>query len=83
MDWFCGNYGPLVQDGGSAAFISVIPLRGPGMTAAGDHLQSSTVHATYAVFSSASPNSSLIAARMMNFCALPVTVSGSVSLKRT
>jgi hypothetical protein len=39
--------------------------------------------ASYAVFSTVSPSSSVIFSRMMNFCALPVTVSGNSSTKRT
>jgi hypothetical protein len=37
----------------------------------------------HAVFSSTRPSSSIIFSRMMNFCALPVTVIGNSSTKRT
>ena len=37
----------------------------------------------YAVLRSVRPSSSIIASRMTNFCALPVTVIGRLSLKRT
>ena len=39
-------------------------------------------HSAYAVAAAVNPSSRIIASRMTNFCALPVTVTGSASTKR-